>query len=116
MLLIEKEQGNSVMTNARAVVDKLMAEHSLHSWVHKQNCHIGVSPEPSLVAQQLPLHVISFQSRYCGRQDSQGNEAVPATVETEMVHQTGHYYNWRGYGTGRAAREGAGMLDWLTVQ
>ena len=44
---------------ARAVVDKFMAEHSLHSWVHKQNCHIGASPESSLVAQQLLLHGIS---------------------------------------------------------
>ena len=58
-----KGDSNSVLMKARAVVDKFVAEHSLHYWVHKQNCHIGVSPEPSLVAQQLPLHGISCVSK-----------------------------------------------------
>ena len=54
---------NAVMLKAKAVVDKFLAEHSVHSWVHKQNCHIGVSPEPSLVTQQLSLHGIPSDSK-----------------------------------------------------
>ena len=109
-----KGDSNSVMMKARAVVDKFMAEHSLHSWVHKQNCHIGVSPEPSLVAQQLPLHGISCVSKagIVGDRTHKATKQFLRRWRRRWCIKQG----MRGYGTGRAAREGAGMLDWLTVQ
>jgi len=54
---------NAAMVRANGVVDKFVAEQSLHSWIHRQNSVIGVSPEPAIVTRQLPLHGIPAKSK-----------------------------------------------------